>query len=661
MKYFQQKKKLLPLGIFITLYLLVLVPLIVFNVQQRQETRSNAQTPTDTNTQATCGNVPTDVVLIIDRSGSMAGAKLTAAKTAAKRFIDVISNSDIDNRIGMVSFSTAATTNSQLSNNYLLTKTQVDTMVANGNTCQECAIKAANAEIAARGRPGIKKVVVMMTDGQANWTEGATKQIDTPTAESKALAAVNSGFAANGTVFFTIGLGEKDATGNTKFFGPEFLTKVATSTGGKYYFPAPEELEGVYQDISLLIGKGLVSGFFFEDTNANGVYETTETKLPDWNAKLTSSVESKTATSNANGIYTIAGLCDGSYTLKPEMKAGFRQTLPTDLNGYPITITKANSFTDKNIGVTKATRCSDKIDNDNNGYIDEKDSTCHTDGNPSNPNSYDPNKDGEHGGNTCADSKDNNNNGKIDGADPVCHPGGDPTKPWDPNLPEVSPTLVPTVVPTVIPTVKPTTVPTVIPTVKPTAAPTANPTQGLTSFQLTVFHHGIGTSGDNSNIASSLSNKNPLRKTVPAELQLFDINNKLIGAGTGKVNYNAETGNYVGTISITPNVFTTGKYTLKVKTDGHLRKLMTGVQTLEAGKHNTNLPAVTLITGDINNNNALNILDYNLLLDCYSDLTVAANCTDPAKKTASDINDDGPVNQIDYNLFLREIATQPGE
>ena len=135
----------------------------------------------------------------------------------------------------------------------------------------------------------------------------------------------------------------------------------------------------------------------------------------------------------------------------------------------------------------------------------------------------------------------------------------------------------------------------------------------------------------------------------------------MIGTGTGKVTYNEKDGNYTGTITITPNTFVTGKYSLKVKIDKHLRRLMEGTQTITAGKHNTDLPPVNLVTGDIDNNNALNILDYNMLLECYSDLAEAANCSTPGKKQSTDINDDGPVNQIDYNLFLREIATQPGE
>ena len=42
--------------------------------------------------------------------------------------------------------------------------------------------------------------------------------------------------------------------------------------------------------------------------------------------------------------------------------------------------------------------CADNRDNDGDGLIDEKDGGCHTDGNPNNPDSYDPTDDSEAGG-----------------------------------------------------------------------------------------------------------------------------------------------------------------------------------------------------------------------------------------------------------------------
>jgi len=86
--------------------------------------------------------------------------------------------------------------------------------------------------------------------------------------------------------------------------------------------------------------------------------------------------------------------------------------------------------------------CSDGIDNDGDGLIDEADPQCHTDENANNPNSYNPNIQSEQGsiiipcevtnscvGNDnnlsptpqCNDGIDNDSDGLIDIADPSCH------------------------------------------------------------------------------------------------------------------------------------------------------------------------------------------------------------------------------------------------
>lgn len=575
MKYFQRRRKLVPLAIFIVLYLIVLIPLIVFNLQQRQETRSKAAV-------ATCGNAPSDTMLIIDKSGSMnetagtSSTKLASAKSAATNFINIISP-DTRNYYGLTTFSYTATLDSPMANNATTIKSKISAISANGHTCVECGILKANQELALKKRTGIKNVVVLLTDGKANYVNGTTSEVAVATAEQRALAAATSGHTANGTIFFTIGLGND--------VNSTFLTKLAESTGGKYYFsPTTDQLNGIYNQISQIIAKGSITGVVFDDANANGIKDTSEATLPNITIQYnTGSQAVQTITTDNTGNYLISGLCDGTYIVKQVVPAGWRQTLPANAGNYSVLIANGNAITDKNFGNTKV---------------------------------------------------------------------------------QPTPTPTPTYISTPTPTKTPT--PTYAPTPTPTYPPSPTPTPGLTSFTLTVFQHGIGASGDNSNPASTLSNKNPVRKTIGADLQLFDISNKLIGVGVGDVTYDKEKGNYTGVISITSNngstnTFKTGQYTLKVKTEGHLRRLMAGVQTIKAGQANTNLPAVTLITGDINNSNSLNILDYNHILDCYSDIAAADNCSSPDKKTASDINDDGSVNHIDYNLFLREIVTQPGE
>lgn len=641
------KNKFLLLGVVLLLYALIVLPLVIFNMQNtRNDTRSRGAESTTT---ATCGTSPSNAMLVIDRSDSMndrvgsSGTKLSNAKSSAKNFVDILAG-NTQNNIGLASYNNTGTLDNSLTTNSTVVKTKIDLLVGSGYTCIECGINKAKQALAAATNTN-KKAVILLTDGLPNYVDGNSREVSQSVGET---AALNAAKSTPNTVFYTIGLGS-DVNG-------AFLQEIATQTGGKYYYsPTTDQLNSIYTEISQVLGKGSISGFVFNDVNNNGVFDSNEAKLSGWTMQLYSgtSTTPQTVTTNASGGFTFSGLCDGSYRLAEVPQAGWKATVPTDANGYTISLS-GGAVVEKPFGNRKF-RCSDAIDNDNNGFTDDKDSTCHSDGNPGNPNTYVPNTDGENGGNTCADSKDNNGNGLIDGADPVCHTDNNPNNPgtYNPQLPEVSPTPTPTLTPTKTPTPTPTKTPT------PTLTPV--PTLLGTSFNLTVFQHGIGSSGDNTNPANSLSNKNPLTKQIDADLQMYDVSNQLIGSGSGKLTYNAANGNYTGLIGIKPDGFPTGKYTLKVRTSQHLRKLMTGIQTIEYGKENDGLPSVSLVAGDSNNDNRLNIIDYNLMLDCYSDLSVAVACNDPKKKIVTDFNDDGAVNQIDYNLFLREIVTQPGD
>lgn len=69
------------------------------------------------------------------------------------------------------------------------------------------------------------------------------------------------------------------------------------------------------------------------------------------------------------------------------------------------------------------------------------------------------------------------------------------------------------------------------------------------------------------------------------------------------------------------------------------------------------LSASNMIVGDINGDNKIDILDYNILLGCYSDMLPPTSCNASIKLHA-DLNNDGKVNQYDYNLFIREVIAQ---
>lgn len=184
------------------------------------------------------------------------------------------------------------------------------------------------------------------------------------------------------------------------------------------------------------------------------------------------------------------------------------------------------------------------------------------------------------------------------------------------------------------------------------------PTQLSTFLAVSTYLHGIGASGDNANPTDSrLSNKSPQHLQRVGTAYIFNNQNEFVSSSSGNLEYDSVKGNFSGNIDIGGTI-PQGLYTIKIHVPAHLRRLVPGIQTLNSQQNNI-LPAITLVTGDINNDNTLNIIDYSVLIDCYSDLLPAKACSD-VLKTPSDLNDDGAVNQIDYNLFLRELTTQSG-
>ena len=86
---------------------------------------------------------PTDIALVLDRSGSMTGTPLADMKLGAKTFIDIISESTggqpsgeigSGSHIGIVSFSDTATQNVQMSTSVAALKNAVDSLTAAGST-----------------------------------------------------------------------------------------------------------------------------------------------------------------------------------------------------------------------------------------------------------------------------------------------------------------------------------------------------------------------------------------------------------------------------------------------------------------------------------------------------------------------------------------------
>ncbi len=217
-------------------------------------------------------------------------------------------------------------------------------------------------------------------------------------------------------------------------------------------------------------------------------------------------------------------------------------------------------------------------------------------------------------------------------------------------------TTTPTVYTTPTPTRTPTPTPAIIPT--STLAPTPTPVVNGITFNLELKLQGIGKGGDNANPVS-IGNMNPIHPQRNITIQLFDANGKKISEGSGTANFIWDNGSFFGRISLVqrPPV---GNYLAVISSPQFLNRRYQKIISLTQNQNDVYLDTVTLIGSDANNDNSVNILDYNVIASCYSDLLPPIDC-DNLRKLQADITDDGIVNQFDYNFFMRNAGNYRGE
>lgn len=186
------------------------------------------------------------------------------------------------------------------------------------------------------------------------------------------------------------------------------------------------------------------------------------------------------------------------------------------------------------------------------------------------------------------------------------------------------------------------------------AAAPAAPAAGGTSLSLNLKLGAIGGTGENAD---------PKTKTKDVRVCIYALtadptndatactNAALTKTGTLSFGTN---GRYSSATFDIGSTLPTGQYQVFVKSGKYLRKRVAGTPTITAGAVNQ-IPQTSLIQGDINNDNSVDIRDYNALLACFDKNADTEACK------AADVDDSGKVDGVDYKFFIESLSVKEGD
>lgn len=268
---------------------------------------------------------PVDVVLVIDRSGSMdarvggwfSPTVMDYAKDAAREFTDKVL-ADSNNQVAVVSFSgpryignigaaTDATQHIGLSNNATSVKNAINNITTYYGTNIEAGFIMARNILLSTGRQNANKVIVLLTDGVATCSIGNPAGPNEPSNHNAhTIAAYEAGQSCwDVAMVFTVGLLNQITNSTTKTIARQTLQWAQNA--GYYEAEDAPDLSGIYDEISNQLGYSAIDAVVTDVINEN--FElVTDSLTPSPNAPVSYDAVTQTITWKPGTITNLAEL-----------------------------------------------------------------------------------------------------------------------------------------------------------------------------------------------------------------------------------------------------------------------------------------------------------------------------------------------------------------
>ncbi|HVZ11986.1 MAG TPA: CAP domain-containing protein [Patescibacteria group bacterium] len=176
-------------------------------------------------------------------------------------------------------------------------------------------------------------------------------------------------------------------------------------------------------------------------------------------------------------------------------------------------------------------------------------------------------------------------------------------------------------------------------------SPTATPTLAANSSAISINFTLPGIGGNQ----NAGENSNPMSYNLPTEIAVYDLSGNKLADNNLTASYNSTTFIYNLQAALGAAA---GTYDFKIRTASSLWKDI-GTVTVSVGQV-ANGGTVALITGDLTQDNSLDLADYNAIISCYGDNP----CANPQ---AADLNMDGIVDERDLNIFYSGLSARQGD